>query len=176
MKLTSIPLVGAYVVEFEPVLDERGFFARTWSAQEFKLHGLNPTVAECSLSFNKRKGTLRGLHYQDEPYPEAKLVRCSAGAIYDVILDLRRTSPSYCKWFAAELTAENRTMLYVPEGVAHGFQTLTDGAEVFYQISASYWPDLARGVRWDDPAFGIEWPIPDPILSRRDRTFPDHTP
>jgi dTDP-4-dehydrorhamnose 3,5-epimerase len=176
MKLTSVPLVGAYVVEFEPVLDERGFFARTWSAQEFKLHGLNPSVSECSLSFNKRKGTLRGMHYQDEPYPEAKLVRCSAGAVYDVILDLRRTSPSYCKWFAVELTAENRKMLYVPEGIAHGFQTLTDGTEVFYQISESYWPDLARGVRWDDPAFGIEWPIPDPILSRRDRTFPDHTP
>lgn len=164
------------MIEFEPIVDERGFFARTWCAQEFRLHGLNPNVAQCSVSFNKRRGTLRGMHYQDDPYSEAKLVRCCSGAIYDVILDLRRTSPSYCKWFAVELTPENRKMLYVPEGVAHGFQTLTEATEVFYQISESYWPECARGVRWDDPLFGIEWPIRDPILSQRDRTFPDHTP
>jgi len=176
MKLTSTPLHGAYVIELEPVMDERGFFARTWCSQESKLLGLNPNVAQCSTSFNIRKGTLRGMHYQDEPYPEAKLIRCCAGGIYDVILDLRHTSASYRKWFAVELTAANRKMLYAPEGVAHGFQTLTDGAEVFYQISESYRPELARGVRWDDSLFGIEWPIGDPIVSQRDRTFPDYKP
>lgn len=176
MKLSNVPLPGAYVIELEPVVDERGFFVRTWCAQEFKVHGLNPKLAQCSLSFNKRRGTLRGMHFQDEPYPEAKLIRCCTGAVYDVIVDLRRNSPSYCKWFAVELTAANRKMLYVPKGVAHGFQTLTDWAEVFYQMSESYRPECARGVRWDDPLFGIEWPIRDPILSPRDRQFPDHTP
>jgi dTDP-4-dehydrorhamnose 3,5-epimerase len=176
MKLTRVPLQGAFVVDVEPIPDERGFFARTWCAEEFRSLGLNPKLAQCSVSFNKRRGTLRGMHYQNDPWPEAKLVRCCSGAIYDVIVDLRRASPSYAKWFAVELTAANHTMLYVPEGVAHGFQTLTDDAEVFYQISEMYHPECARGVRWNDPAFGIEWPIPDPILSERDRTFPDHTP
>src|SRR5580693_7347958 len=129
MKFRSVPLSGACVIDLEPIADERGFFARTWCAQEFRLHGLNPSLAQCSVSFNERRGTLRGMHYQDEPYPEAKLVRCSSGAIYDVILDLRRTSPTHRKWFAVELTAANRQMLYVPEGVAHGFQTLADGTE-----------------------------------------------
>jgi dTDP-4-dehydrorhamnose 3,5-epimerase len=176
MNITSVPLPGAYVIELEPIADERGFFARTWCGHESKSHGLNPNVAQCSISFNKRKGTLRGMHYQDEPHSEAKLIRCCSGAIYDVLLDLRRTSPSYCKWFAVELTSTNRKMLYAPEGVAHGFQTLTDGAEVFYQISESYRPECARGVRWDDSVFGIEWPNRDPIISKRDRTFPDFTP
>jgi dTDP-4-dehydrorhamnose 3,5-epimerase len=176
MKLTSVPLPGAYVIELEPIVDERGFFARTWCTQEFKVHGLNPNLAQCSVSFNKRKGTLRGMHYQIEPHQEAKLIRCCSGAIYDVILDLRRPSPTYCKWFAVELTAANRKMLYVPEGVAHGFQTLTDGVEVLYQISESYWPESARGARWDDPVFGIQWQIPDPIISPRDNSFPDYTP
>ena len=176
MKLTSVPLPGAYLIEIEPVADERGFFARTWCSREFKLHGLNPTVAQCSISFNERKGTLRGMHYQVAPHAEAKLIRCSSGAIYDVILDLRPASPNYCRWFAVELTAENRKMLYLPEGVAHGFQTLTDGAEVIYQISESYWPECAHGARWDDPLFGIEWPIRSPILSPRDRAFPDFKP
>jgi dTDP-4-dehydrorhamnose 3,5-epimerase len=176
MKLRSVPLPGAYVIDLEPIADERGLFARTWCAHEFKLHGLNPNVSQCSISFNERRGTLRGMHYQDEPYPEAKLVRCCSGAIYDVIVDLRTTSPTHRKWFAVELTAANRQMLYVPEGVAHGFQTLTDATEVFYQISESYRPDCARGVRWDDPLFGIEWPIANPIISKRDRAFPDSTP
>jgi dTDP-4-dehydrorhamnose 3,5-epimerase len=133
-------------------------------------------VAQCSISWNARKGTLRGMHYQAQPFAECKLVRCSAGAIYDVIVDLRPASPSYRKWFAAELTATNRRMLYIPEGFAHGFQTLVDGTEVCYQISESYRPEHSRGVRWNDPAFGIEWPIPDPILSARDRAFADHQP
>jgi dTDP-4-dehydrorhamnose 3,5-epimerase len=176
MKLISIPLPGAYVVEIEPIADERGFFARTWSAEEFKSQGLNPNLAQCSISFNERKGTLRGMHYQDQPYPEAKLVRCCSGSICDVLLDLRTASSTYCKWFAVELTAGNRKMLYVPEGVAHGFVTLTDCVEVFYQISESYRPECARGVRWDDPIFEIAWPIRDPIISQRDRTFPDFKP
>lgn len=176
MKLISVSLPGAYVIELEPIVDERGFFVRTWCAEEFRSQGLNPNLAQCSLSFNERRGTLRGMHFQAEPHAEAKLVRCCSGAIYDVILDLRRASPTYCKWMAVELTAANRKMVYVPEGVAHGFQTLTDGTEVFYQISESYRPECARGVRWDDPLFGMDWPIRAPILSERDRTFPNHTP
>jgi len=166
--------MDAYTIELEPTVDERGFFARTWCAQEFKLRGLNPNLAQCSVSFNRQKGTLRGLHYQNEPYPEAKLVRCCSGSIYDVILDLRPTSPSYREWFAVELTAANRKMVYVPQGFAHGFQTLADETEVFYQISESYRPELAGGVRWDDPQFAIKWPVREPIISERDRTFVDH--
>jgi dTDP-4-dehydrorhamnose 3,5-epimerase len=176
MKFTSVPLGGAHLVELEPVADERGFFARSWCAEEFRSYGLNPGLAQCSLSFNKRKGTLRGMHYQAEPHAEVKLVRCTSGVIYDVILDLRPASPTYCKWFAIELTAANRKMLYIPEGIAHGFQTLADDTEVFYQISVSYHPESARGVRWNDPLFAIEWPVRDLILSERDRSFPDHTP
>jgi dTDP-4-dehydrorhamnose 3,5-epimerase len=176
MKFNSVPLGGAHLVELEPVADERGFFARSWCAEEFRSYGLNPGLAQCSLSFNKRKGTLRGMHYQAEPHAEVKLVRCTSGVIYDVILDLRPASPTYCKWFAIELTAANRKMLYIPEGIAHGFQTLADDTEVFYQISVSYHPESARGVRWNDPLFAIEWPVRDLILSERDRSFPDHTP
>jgi dTDP-4-dehydrorhamnose 3,5-epimerase len=176
MKITHLPLSGAHLVELEPVADERGFFARTWCAEEFRTYGLNPTLAQCSISFNKRRGTLRGLHYQEEPHAEAKLVRCTAGAIQDVILDLRPASNSFGKWFAVELTSANRKMLYVPEGLAHGFQTLIDDTEVFYQISVNYHPESGRGVRWNDPLFGIEWPIQDPTISRRDQSFPDYKP
>jgi dTDP-4-dehydrorhamnose 3,5-epimerase len=133
-------------------------------------------LAQCSVSCNKRKGTLRGMHYQEQPFAEAKLVRCCAGAIYDVIVDLRRASPTNRKWIAVELSASNRKMLYVPEGVAHGFQTLTDEVEVSYQISEVYTPESARGVRWNDPLFAIHWPISDPIVSERDGTFPDYAP
>ena len=174
MRFFGVPLGGAWLIEPEPVADERGSFARIWCAEEFRSHGLSPRLAQCSVSVNTRRGTLRGMHYQEEPYPEAKLVRCCAGAIYEVIVDLRPTSPSRGKWFAVELTVANRKMLYVPEGVAHGFQTLADGTEVLYQISEAYRPELARGVRWNDPSFGIEWPIPDPILSARDAAFPDY--
>jgi dTDP-4-dehydrorhamnose 3,5-epimerase len=176
MKFTSVPLGGAHLVELEPVADERGFFARSWCAEEFRSYGLNPALAQCSLSFNKRKGTLRGMHYQAEPHAEVKLVRCTSGVIYDVILDLRPASPTYCKWFAIELTAANRRMLYIPAGIAHGFQTLADDTEVFYQMSVNYHPESARGVRWNDPLFAIEWPVRDLIISERDRSFPDHTP
>ena len=174
MKFIKTPLDGAYLIELEPIADERGFFARSWCREEFLSHGLNPNLAQCSISFNKKKGILRGMHYQEEPYQEAKLVRCYSGAIYDVILDLRPTSPSHRKWFSAELTATNRTMIYLPKGFAHGFQTLADNCELFYQISESYKPECSRGVRWNDPTFAIQWPIADRIISDRDRSFPDY--
>jgi len=176
MKFVPTPLGGAYVIELEPSFDERGFFARSWSAEEFKDRGLAAQMAQCSISFNTRKGTLRGMHYQSEPHAEAKVVRCSAGAMYDVLVDLRRGSPTYCRWFGVELSPDNRKLLYVPEGIAHGFQTLTNNTEIFYQISQDYRSDASRGVRWNDPAFAIDWPIANPILSERDRSFPDYTP
>jgi dTDP-4-dehydrorhamnose 3,5-epimerase len=165
-------LRGAYVVEPELIEDDRGFFGRTWSAEEFSEHGLNPNIAQCNTSLNRRKGTLRGMHYQIPPHEEAKLVRCTAGAIYDVIVDLRPGSPTWAQWIAVELTSQNRLMVYVPEGFAHGFQTLADNSEVCYQMSATYSPESARGVRWDDPAFGIEWPLSVSVISERDRTHP----
>lgn len=171
MKFNEIPLQGAYLIEPEPVADQRGFFARTWCADEFRRHGLNAHLAQCSVSFNVRRGTLRGMHYQNEPYSEAKLVRCCAGAIYDVLLDLRSASLTYLRWYATELSATNHRMLYVPEGFAHGFQTLLDDCEVFYQISRPYSPEHARGVRWDDPLCAIEWPDRNPILSPKDSAF-----
>ena len=174
MKFICTPLEGAYVIDLEPVFDERGFFARTWCREEFLAHGLNPNFTQCSISLNTRGGTLRGLHYQDKPYQEAKLVRCYSGAICDVIVDLRPSSPSHLKWFAVELSAANRRMLYAPEGFAHGFQTLADDTEVFYHITESYYPQYARGVRWDDPIFRIDWPNKDPIISARDKSFPDY--
>jgi dTDP-4-dehydrorhamnose 3,5-epimerase len=167
------PLKGAFVIEPEELADERGFFARTWCQREAERHGLNPRLVQCSISFNRRKGTLRGLHYQAAPHEEAKLIRCTAGAIHDVIVDLRRDSPTFREHFAILLSARNREMLYVPEGCAHGFQTLEDATEVVYQMSEFYSPDSARGVRWNDPAFGIAWPIPDCILNARDRAYPD---
>lgn len=176
MKFTSIPLAGAYLIELEPTFDERGFFARSWSSKEFSLQGLNPNLAECSISFNAKKGTLRGMHYQERPHEEAKLVRCTSGAIFDVLVDLRPASPTYCKWFGIELTAANRKMLYVPERFAHGFQCLTNDAEVFYQISKEYQSECSKGVRWDDPLFGIAWPLAVSVVSERDRSFPDYIP
>jgi dTDP-4-dehydrorhamnose 3,5-epimerase len=175
MNFIDTPLAGAYVVEPRPIEDERGFFARSSCAGEFEARGMNFRVAQCSISFNNLRGTLRGMHYQDEPQQEVKLVRCTAGAIHDVIVDLRRDSPTYCRWFGVELTAANRKLLYVPEGFAHGFQTLEDNSEVFYQISEMYHPESARGVRWDDPLFGIDWPVANPTLSPRDAAFAHHT-
>ena len=165
-------LRGAYIIEPELIEDERGFFARTWGQEEFASRGLNPKLVQCNSSLNKQTGTLRGMHYQVPPHEEAKLVRCSAGAIYDVIVDLRRDSPTWGKWLGVELTSRNRLMVYVPEGFAHGFQTLEDDSEVFYQVSEYYYPESARGVRWDDPAFGIEWPLGISVISERDRSHP----
>lgn len=173
MIFTETALKGAFLIEPERRADARGFFARTWCTQEAAAAGLNPHVVQCSISFNKRKGTLRGMHYQRPPYGEVKLVRCTMGAIHDVIIDLRPGSPSFKRHTAAVLTAENRKMLYIPEGFAHGFQTLADDSEVFYQMSQVYMPEHAAGVRWNDPAFGIQWPQDDRIIIERDRTYPD---
>lgn len=176
MKFLETRIAGAYVIEPEPTFDERGFFARIWDSEVFRSRGLNPNLSQCSISFNQRKGTLRGMHFQIEPNAEAKLVRCTCGEIYDVIIDLRPESPNYCQWLGTRLDASTRRMLYVPEGVAHGFQTLTDGAEVVYQISVSYHPESARGLRWDDPLFAIEWPPDNRVISTRDQSFPDYVP
>jgi dTDP-4-dehydrorhamnose 3,5-epimerase len=176
MRFTETKVAGAFLIEPEPIADERGFFARTWCREEFADHGLTPELAQANLSFNHRKGTLRGLHYQADPHAEAKLVRVTRGAIWDLALDLRRDSPTYLAWFGAELSDANRHMLYVPEGCAHGFLTLTDDAEVAYQMSAPYAPEAARGVRFDDPAFGIEWPGKVVVINERDRTYPDFAP
>jgi dTDP-4-dehydrorhamnose 3,5-epimerase len=167
---TGIP--GVVVVEPEPFEDERGIFARTWDVEEARALGLDTRLAQCSTSYNRRRGTLRGLHYQAAPFAESKLVRCTSGAIYDVAVDLRQGSATRLSWFGMELTSANRRALFVPEGCAHGFVTITDGAEVFYQISAPYAPEAARGVRWDDPALGVEWPVTPVVMSERDATLP----
>lgn len=166
-------LKGAFIIEPERIEDERGFFARTFCRKEFEAHGLNPNLVQCSVSFNKKKGTLRGMHYQASPHEETKLVRCTRGAIYDVLLDLRPNSPTFKQWVSAELTGENQRMVYIPEGVAHGFQTLQDETEVFYQMSEFYNPEAARGVRWDDPSFAVQWPNKPLIVSRKDASYPD---
>lgn len=173
MRFTQTALPGVHLIEVEATLDERGLFGRTWCADEARAHGLCPFFAQFSVSFNRVRGTLRGLHFQLAPHAETKLVRCTAGAILDVVVDLRKGSPTFSRWIACELTADNRKALYVPEGCAHGFQTLTDGAEVFYQITPSYEPGASSGVRWNDPAFGIQWPEGPRILSERDRSWPD---
>lgn len=173
MNVRPCDLAGVYVVEIERLQDARGFFARTFCAEEFQAAGMDPVVAQCNLSFNAKRGTLRGMHWQAEPHGEAKLVRCTAGGIYDVAVDLRKASPTYLKWIGVELTARNRLALYIPAGLAHGFQTLTNAAEVFYQMSVPYVPGAGLGARWDDPAFAIHWPLPAPILSERDAGYPD---
>jgi len=166
-------LPGVFELNLEPHTDERGFFARSWCRQEFEHRGLNANLVQCNISFNAREGTLRGMHYQEVPYREAKIVRCTKGAIYDVILDLRPQSPMFTKWVAFMLTGTNRKMLYVPEGCAHGFLTLEDDCEIFYQMSEFYHPESARGVRWNDPAFQISWPSAVRLISERDRAYPD---
>jgi len=168
---TKVPKV--FEICLEPQFDERGFFARTWCQKECERHGLNPKLVQCSVSVTTRKGTLRGLHYQQDPYAEAKLVRCTKGSIYDVVVDLRAGSPAFKHWIGVVLTAENRKMVYVPEGCAHGFLTLEGGCEVFYQMSEFYNADSTRGVRWDDPAFEIQWPERIQVISERDRGYPN---
>ena len=168
---TSIP--GAYVIEPERNVDERGSFARVWCARDFERQGLNPKLVQSSISTNKLKGTLRGIHYSVPPHAEDKLVRCVRGAIYDVLVDLRPESPAFCTWFALELTADTGAAMYAPLGVGHGFQTMEDGSDVLYQMSEFYDPACARGARWNDRAFGIQWPEAHPILSERDRSYPD---
>lgn len=177
MILTPTPLPGVLVIELAPMADDRGFFAVGFSREVFSANGLNPHVEQVNVSYNATRGTLRGLHYQRPPFEEAKTVRCVQGSAFDVVVDLRPESPTYCRWFGIELDANNRRALYIPEGVAHGFQTLTDDTEVIYTVSAPYTPSHAAGVRWDDAAFGIDWP---PAAHRtmhpRDRAYPDFVP
>jgi dTDP-4-dehydrorhamnose 3,5-epimerase len=165
-------LQGAYIIEPERLDDERGFFARTYCDREFKKHGIAFECVQSNISFNKRKGTLRGMHYELKPHAAAKLVRCTMGAIYDVIVDLRPGSPTYAHWVAAELTADSRKMLFVPEGFAHGFQSLVDNTEIAYLMSAAYFADSSAGIHWNDPKLGIEWPLAEPIMNVRDRALP----
>lgn len=173
MVITETELKGAFVIELEPFEDARGFFARAWSDYEFEAAGLNAHFVESNVSFNKTKGTLRGMHYQLPPYDQTKLVRCTRGSIYDVIVDIRPGSPTFKQWFAKELSAENHVMLYVPGEFAHGYQTLEDATEVSYQTTAYYAPEHGRGVRWNDPAFNISWPIDNLVIIDRDRDYPD---
>jgi dTDP-4-dehydrorhamnose 3,5-epimerase len=166
-------LGGVVEVHLDRKTDERGFFARSWCRTEFEEAGLDSRLVQCSISYNERRGTLRGMHYQAAPFAEVKLVRCTQGAICDVILDLRAESPTFKQWVAVTLSSENRNMVYIPDGCAHGFLTLADDTEIFYQMSEYFHPEVARGVRWDDPAFGIEWPEKVAVISERDRTLPD---
>jgi dTDP-4-dehydrorhamnose 3,5-epimerase len=174
LRFVETKLKGAFLVEPERMEDERGFFARTWSQKEWAERGLDARLLECNVSFNKRAGTLRGMHYQTEPYAQPKLVRCTAGALYDVIVDLRPDSPTHKEWLGVELSAAAGRSLFIPGGFAHGFQTLSDETEVLYQMSEVYAPDYARGVRWNDPAFRIEWPREVTVIADRDATYPDY--
>jgi dTDP-4-dehydrorhamnose 3,5-epimerase len=173
MIFAETKLKGAFIVELERLEDERGFFALSWSEKVFAERGLESRLVECNISFNKLKGTLRGMHYQEAPWGQAKVVHCMRGAIYDVIIDLRPSSETFKQWTAVELTASNRLMLYIPRDFAHGFQTLQDNTEVFYQMSSQYVPENARAVRWNDPAFNIEWPADERTINSRDREHPD---
>jgi dTDP-4-dehydrorhamnose 3,5-epimerase len=174
MIFTELALAGTFVIDLEKREDDRGFFARAWCADEFMAHGLNPRLVQVNLSFNERAGTLRGMHFQRAPHEEAKCVRCTRGAIYDVVLDLRPESATYKRWASLELTAENRRMLYVPEGCAHGYQTLVPETETLYQVSAFYAPESEGGVRWDDPTFAIDWPdTSERVVSAKDASWPD---
>lgn len=171
MNFTPATLHGAYLIDPAPIEDERGFFARTFCLQEFAAHGIAMTLSQASVSYNAHRGTLRGMHYQVAPHEEHKVVRCIAGSVFDVIVDVRPNSPHYRRWFGVELSAINRRALYVPPGMAHGFLTLADASEVDYMISTPYSPEAARGVRWDDPAFAIAWPAEPTLISARDASF-----
>lgn len=173
MIFTETRLKGSYIVDLNPIEDERGFFARSWCRKEFESHGLNSDIAQCNLSFNHRKGTIRGMHFQVEPYREVKLVKCTRGAIFDVIIDLRTDSGTFKSWIGVELSSENRRMLYVPKGFAHGYQALEENTEVFYQVSQFYQPQVERGYRWNDPAFLIKWPLDVTCISSKDSSYPD---
>jgi len=171
MIFTETKLKGAYIIEPEKLEDERGFFARTWDQKKFEKHGLNSNLVQCNISFNKKKGTLRGLHYQIAPYEEAKLIRCTGGKIFEVMVDLRKKSETFKQWLAIKLSAQNHKMLYVPEGFALGHQALEDNTELFYQMTQLYMPKYGRGIRWDDPSFNISWPLKPTIISNKDLSF-----
>jgi dTDP-4-dehydrorhamnose 3,5-epimerase len=176
MIFTACKVKDAYLIDLDRKVDERGFFARSYCRNEFAAHGLHPDFVQCNLSFNTRRGTLRGMHYQARPHEEIKLIRCLSGAIYDVIVDLRPASPTYKQWIGVELDADNRRMLYSPAGFAHGYLTLADNTEVLYQVSAFYSPESERAVRWNDPTFNIEWPMQPEVISSKDREHPDFIP
>lgn len=176
MQFTSSRIAGVWLLDPERRSDERGHFARTWCVREFAERGLDTRLVQCNISFNRQRGTLRGMHYQAAPHGECKLVRCTRGAIFDVVVDLRPDSPTYLAWEGWELTPENGRQLFIPEGIAHGFETLEDASEVAYQMSEFQHPDSARGVRWNDPTFGIEWPLEPVCMSQRDRSYPEHQP
>jgi len=172
MQFVALPLAGAFRIDLERVVDNRGFFARTFCADEFRAHGLVTQFVQHSVSFNAQRGTLRGLHYQADPHAETKVLRCTAGAVFDVLVDLRRSSPTFGRWHAQTLSADNHVMLYVPAGCAHGFQALEDGSELYYEIAPAYVPSAARGVAFNDPSLGIAWPLSNPIMSVADQTRP----
>ena len=174
MIFTETKLKGAFIIDLNKIEDDRGFFARAWCQKEFETHGLNPKIAQANIGFSNKKGTLRGMHYQKAPWEEAKLVRCTKGAIYDVIIDLRPDSSTHMHWVGFELTDENRKMIYVPEGFAHGYLTLTINTEIYYQTTQFFAPEFATGVRFDDPAFDIKWPIPIEVISEKDKRWPDY--
>jgi dTDP-4-dehydrorhamnose 3,5-epimerase len=172
MRFSSASLAGVWVIDLELREDDRGFFARSYSDEEFATRELNIRWPQCNVSFTRRRGMVRGMHFQAEPKPETKLVRCTAGSVFDVVVDVRRESPSFGQWAGFELTAENRRALYIPGGIAHGFQCLSDDCEMFYQMSEVYFPELARGLRWNDPQVDIHWPIASAFLSDRDLKLP----
>lgn len=173
MKFTKTGIDGAYVIEIEPHCDDRGFFARAWCHREFETMGIQFNFVQSNIAFSKKKGTLRGMHFQKAPHAEAKFLRCVRGAVFDVMIDLRPDSPTFKKWFGIELTADNHKMVFIPEGFAHGYLTTVDDTEVFYLVSAFYSPDAEGGVRWDDPAFGVKWPMTgNLIISEKDRSLP----
>ncbi len=176
MRFNETKFPGAFIVEIEPHKDERGFFARSFCQKEFAQHGLKTEIVQSNIAYNKTKGTLRGMHYQTPPHAEAKLVRCTKGALYDIIIDIREESATYCQWEAFELTEINNLMLYIPEGFAHGFQTLKDDTTVFYQMFGWFHPESARGIRWNDPTFKIEWPLPVSVISEKDKSYEDFFP
>jgi dTDP-4-dehydrorhamnose 3,5-epimerase len=173
MNFTELSLPGAFVVDIQPMTDERGFFARGWCRKEFEAHGLALDFVQRNIGFSPRKGTLRGMHYQVAPHAEGKLVRCTRGAVCDVIVDLREGSRTFKKWHAVELSADNHRMIYIPEGFAHGYLTVMDESEIYYDTTCFFAPESARGVRFDDPAFGIDWPGSPSLLSDKDRSYPD---
>ena len=171
MRFFETKLKDAYIIEIDKTVDSRGFFARTWDTEIFRNKKLTDKIAQCSVSFNKKKGTLRGMHYQKKPHQETKIVRCTRGEIFDVIIDLRSNSPTYKKWFGINLSGENHKMLYVPKGFAHGFQTLKNNTEVFYQISEFFKPEFSNGIRWDDDVFKIDWPLAPTVISKKDLSY-----
>jgi len=174
MIFKALPLYGSYIIELERKQDERGFFARAWCKNEFSTRGLSSEFVQFNISYNFKKGTLRGIHYQIEPHQEDKIVRCTKGAVYDVIIDIRPESPTYKKWFSVEISAENYFMLYIPKGFAHGFQTLTDNTELYYQMSEYYHQECAHGIRWNDPEFKIDWPLKPTVISKNDQLYEDY--